>query len=175
MGDPYVGEIRMFAGIFAPLNWHFCDGSLLDISQNTTLYQLLGTTYGGNGQTTFALPNLLSRVPIHQGTWKGASNVLGQIGGSEEVSLTSQQMPQHSHVLNSSTTNPQASPSNNLPGVAKATGKTTNVYGTLAAPSSVLNPVSIKNDGQSLPHNNVQPYLAINYIISLYGTYPSQS
>ena len=179
MGSPYVGEIRMFAGTFAPLNWHFCDGALIAISENTPLYQLLGTTYGGDGIQTFALPNLLSRVPIHHGTDKqGNVYVIGQMAGSENVTLNSNQIPQHNHLMLSSTTSPQASPTNNLPGVAtdpSSPATRTNVYGAPAGHPTHLNPASIQNDGQSLPHNNLQPYLAINYIISLYGIYPTQS
>src|ERR1700744_924293 len=114
MTYPYIGEIRMFAGNFAPLYWHFCDGSLMSIAENTALFNLLGTTYGGDGQSTFGLPNLLGRVPVHQGTWQGIARPIGQIAGSETVSLNTQEMPQHTHAMVSSASNPQGSPANAL-------------------------------------------------------------
>src|SRR6185437_6956654 len=177
MSDPYVGEIRLFAGNFAPLNWHLCDGTLMAIDQNNALYALIGTIYGGDGVSTFALPNLLGRVPIHQGTLSGGgTSVIGQATGTETVSLVQGQLPQHTHVLQYSTTSPQLSPNNNVPGVATAPGKTTYTYGTLASPSTVLGPVSIQNNAPAgLPHNNLQPFLAINYIIALSGPWPPRS
>ena len=180
MGDPYIGEIRMFAGTFAPLNWNFCNGTLIAISQNQTLYNLIGTTYGGNGTTTFALPNLLSRVPIHQGTSRqGPTFVIGQSAGTENVTLTTQQMPSHSHSLFASTNSGQVQTPSSVLIPAQATTSATgspNIYS--AAPpnqNETLVPTTIANDGGSQPHTNIQPYLAVNYIISLYGQFPPRS
>lgn len=178
MGQPYVGEIRLFAGNYAPLNWHFCDGTLVPISENPTLYNLIGTTYGGDGVNTFGLPNLLSRVPVHQGTLaNGPTFTIGQIGGVEEVTLTTQQMPSHSHLMYASTSGQVPGPSGNvIPAQASTATGTANVYSP-APPvqGETLHPATIGNDGGSQPHTNLQPYLAMNYIISLYGIYPSQS
>jgi microcystin-dependent protein len=179
MGQPYVGEIRLFAGTYAPLYWHFCDGSLIPISENTTLYNLIGTIYGGDGVNTFGLPNLLGRVPIHQGTLaNGPTFVIGQSAGVEEVTLTTQQMPSHSHPLYASTSGQVQIPSVNVipaQATSAATGSA-NVYSP-APPvqGETLHPVTIGNDGMGQPHTNIQPYVALNYIISLYGIYPSQN
>jgi microcystin-dependent protein len=165
MAQPYVGEIRMFAGNFAPAGWMFCDGQLLPISENETLFQLIGTTYGGDGQTTFALPDLQSRVPLHMGN----GPILAETGGVETVTLTTQQIPIHNHALLGSTGNgDQANPSGNV--LASSTllklyaVETANA--TMAA--SAISPV-----GGSQPHENLQPYLALNFIISLFGIFPS--
>jgi microcystin-dependent protein len=174
MGNPYIGEIRIFGGNFAPLNWLFCDGRLLSISENPVLFQLLGTTYGGDGQQTFALPDLRSRVPVHQGTLLGTSYVIGQSAGTENVTLITQQMPLHNHVMQSSNTSPQLSPNGTLPGVASSGAGTPQIYGAAATKATTLNPISITTDGQSVPHNNIQPYLAVSFIISLSGIFPSQ-
>lgn len=171
MSNPFVGEIRMFAGLFAPLNWHFCDGSLIPISQNNVLYQLIGTTYGGDGLTTFALPDLRSRVPMHQ----GGVNVLGQSAGVENVSLTVAQMPSHSHQMNATSSGQVLSPGNALPAIPTSThAGEIDLYGPTGTKPTNLNPASVQLHGQSLPHNNIQPYLAINFIISMVGIYPSQ-
>jgi microcystin-dependent protein len=170
MGQPFVGEIRMFAGPFVPLNWAFCDGTLISISQNAALFQLIGTTYGGNGTSNFALPDLRSRVPVHQ----GAGSVIGQVAGQETVTLTSAQLPSHSHVLQSSSTAPSASPTNNLPAATVSTAGTCAIYGPATARQTHLNPASILPDGGSQPHNNIQPYLTVNFIIALNGIFPSQ-
>ena len=177
MGNPYVGEIRLFGGNFAPLNWHFCDGTLLAISDNPTLYNLIGTTYGGDGQNTFALPDMRSCVPVHWGTApsSGGNYIMGQRGGTETVALLTQQIPSHNHTMFSSNTGPALSPNANLPAVTVSAAGTAHIYGPAAAQSTTLNPVSLTMDGQSLPHNNIQPYLAVSFIISLFGIFPPQS
>lgn len=165
MPDPYVGEIRMFAGTFAPVGWEFCSGQLVSISENEVLYQLIGTTYGGDGQSTFALPNLQGRIPIHQGN----GFVMAETGGVYEVTLATAQIPVHSHAaIGSAATGQQSSPGSQV--LARATG--TDLYGSdnpfVAMAGSALAPV-----GGSQPHSNVQPYLCVNFIISMYGVYPS--
>lgn len=178
MGQPYVGEIRIFAGNFAPAGWAFCDGSLIPISQNDTLFNLIGTTYGGDGQTTFALPNLQSCVPVHQGTASsGTPYVIAQTGGVETVTLTTQQMPAHSHALAASSSGQTLVPtSGTVLGVANAPTQpgATYAYGPTPA-TTTLKTDTLKSDGGSQPHSNIQPYVAIYYIISLYGIYPSPS
>jgi microcystin-dependent protein len=169
---PYVGEIRMFAGNFGPNGWMLCQGQLLPISEYETLFQLIGTTYGGDGFETFALPNLQSRVPIHQGTGAGLSTkTIGEQAGVETVTLTTQQIPNHTHamIVDGSLAN-QPSPQNGF----MAQPSQTLVYKP-GAPTSALNPNAISPIGGSQPHENMQPYLVINYIISLYGVFPSQN
>jgi microcystin-dependent protein len=164
MAQPYVGEIKMFAGNFAPAGWMFCEGQLLPISENETLFNLIGTTYGGDGQSTFALPDLRGRIPIHQGN----GFVLAETGGVEEVTLTVSQIPAHSHPLLASADIPtQNNPANNLTG--QAAGK---LYRT-GSPSVYLNPQTVLAAGGSQPHNNFQPYLCVSFIISLFGIFPS--
>jgi microcystin-dependent protein len=168
MAQPYVGEIRMFAGNFAPAGWMLCDGQLLPISENETLFQLIGTTYGGDGQSTFALPDLQSRVPIHQGN----GFILAETGGVESVTLTVQQIPVHSHpLLASGAAANSRNPPNNMLAKAAGTIYTNNPGRGLA----VMSPQAIGNDGGSQPHDNLQPYLTINFIISLFGIFPSPS
>ena len=167
MAQPYVGEIRMFAGNFAPAGWMLCDGQLLPISENETLFQLIGTTYGGDGQSTFALPQLQSRVPIHQGNGFN----LADSGGVETVTLTVQQIPAHGHsFLGTSSNSNDANAINNV--VAQATSG----FPYLNAPPTVaMAPGSVTPTGGSQPHENLQPYLVINFIISLFGIFPSPS
>lgn len=171
MAQPYVGEIRMFAGNFAPAGWMFCEGQLLPISENETLFNLIGTTYGGDGQETFGLPDLRGRIPIHNGTGSsGTTFVLAQTGGVEEITLTNQQIPSHSHPLLATTDLANsASPAN---AYLSATPTGNKVYST-ANPSIVLNTQEISQTGGSQPHSNFQPYLCIDFIISLFGIYPS--
>ena len=169
MAQPYVGEIRMFAGNFAPAGWMFCEGQLLPISEYETLFNLIGTTYGGDGQSTFALPDLRGRVPLHFGN--GFS--LAETGGVEEVTLTISQIPAHSHALLAtnnfaSTTTPQ----NNV--AAAASVVNVDAYGT-DQPVSTVSPNSISSTGGSQPHTNFQPYLCVDFIISLFGIFPSQT
>jgi microcystin-dependent protein len=164
MAQPYVGEIRMFAGNFAPAGWMFCEGQPLPISENETLFQLIGTTYGGDGQSTFALPDLRGRLPVHQGN----GFILAETGGVEEVTLTVNQIAAHSHpMLASLDIPPLSSPGANLTGQAAS-----KIYRG-GAPSAFLHPGSISAVGGSQPHANFQPYLCINFIISLFGIFPS--
>lgn len=165
MAQPYVGEIRMFAGNFAPAGWMFCEGQLLPISENETLFQLIGTTYGGDGESTFALPDLRGRVPIHQGN----GFVLAETGGVEEVTLTTNQIPNHTHAMLASNVNGSTSlPQNSL--FAKSTSN--EPYSGFATDTS-LSPNSISSVGGSQPHSNMQPFLCIDFIISLFGIFPT--
>lgn len=170
MSEPFVAEIRIFAGNFAPRGWAFCNGQLLPIAQNTALFSLIGTTYGGDGRTTTALPNLKGRAPMHPGRGPGlTSRRLGQRGGSEMVSLSEAQMPNHTHTLVGSEEDPGATDvtDNWLPGGSQ-------IYGT---PSNLVDMASqaLPNVGGSQPHNNLQPFLVMNFIIALVGQYPSRS
>ena len=167
MAQPYVGEIRMFAGNFAPAGWMFCEGQLLPISENETLFQLIGTTYGGDGQSTFALPDLRGRIPIHQGN----GFILAETGGAEEITLTVNQIPAHSHPFLASTANGSSgSPANSLP--ANGSGSAAFLY-FVDNPNVNMAPQSIGPVGGSQPHTNFQPYLCVDFIISLYGIFPS--
>jgi microcystin-dependent protein len=176
MGQPFVGEIRIFAGNFAPAGWMFCDGQTLPISENETLFNLIGTTYGGDGQETFLLPNLQSRFPIHMGTQAGITYQLAEAAGTESVTLTVQQIPSHTHtMLATGSAGSVVSPSGNV--LALPSGPPTVVdpktYGT-DAPQVQLSPSSIGPAGGSQPHDNMQPYLVMSYIISLFGIFPHQ-
>jgi microcystin-dependent protein len=168
MSNPYVGEIRMFGGNFAPAGWMFCEGQLLPISENETLFNLIGTTYGGDGQETFALPNLQSRVPVHV----GPGFALGESGGTETVTLTTSQIPAHSHVPQAND-NPGslASPQG---GVWAGSSPTLNNYSNIA-PTLNMDPGAIGSAGGSQPHDNMIPFLAVNFILSLFGVFPSQT
>jgi microcystin-dependent protein len=173
MSDPYIGEIRMFGGNYAPVGWAFCDGRLLAISQNDALFNLIGTTYGGDGQSTFALPDLRGRLPIHQGQGPGITQnyVIGQLAGIETVTLTTAQIPLHNHTFAASAataTNP--SPSGNV----VATSPTIEMY-VLDVAGPQLVATAVQGTGNNVPHDNMMPYLTISYIISLQGIYPSQS
>jgi microcystin-dependent protein len=173
MAQPYVGEIRMFAGNFPPAGWMFCDGTQLAISENETLFQLIGTTYGGDGQETFNLPDLRGRVPIHQGTNPGTGTTftLGEQAGAESVTLTVQQIPQHNHALMATTAiGTQANPGGNL--LANSQGPQPYIQEN---PDNSLNPQTLTQVGGSQPHENRQPYLGVNFIISLFGIFPSQT
>jgi microcystin-dependent protein len=167
MAQPFVGEIRMFAGNFAPAGWMFCEGQLLPISENETLFVLIGTTYGGDGESTFALPDLRGRIPIHQGN----GFILAETGGAEEITLTISQIPAHSHPLLATTSiNNDAQPLSNVLGQAN----TGDPYQSVAG-GSPMAPQSISAVGGSQPHTNFQPYLCVNFIISLFGLMPSQN
>jgi len=172
MSSPFIGQIRMFAGNFAPAGWAFCDGSLLAISEYDALFSLVGTTYGGDGRTTFALPDLRGRVPIHQGAGPGlSSRPIGSNGGSETVTLTTTQLPGHTHTfLASSAAGSQSDPRGNVLGASPSV----DLY-IEEAPLAALNTAGITNTGGSQPHTNVQPYQCVNFIISLFGIYPSRS
>ncbi|WP_413174276.1 phage tail protein [Anabaena azotica] len=170
MSEPFIAEIRMFAGNFAPRGWAFCNGQILSISQNTALFALIGTTYGGNGQTTFALPDLRGRTPIHAGQGPGLTpRTLGEAGGTEAVTLISSQIPAHNHsLLAVSTAATSGDPGQNL--LAQSRGS---VYAA-GSPSATMNPAAIGIAGGSQPHNNMQPFLTVNYIIALEGIFPSR-
>lgn len=165
MAQPYVGEIRMFAGNFAPAGWMFCEGQLLPISENETLFQLIGTTYGGDGESTFALPDLRGRIPIHQGN----GFILAETGGAEEITLTTAQIPAHSHaVLASQNNGDSTQPQNNL----TATNASVQIYRAQAPVAAMFNQ-AVSPTGGSQPHTNFQPYLCVDFIISLFGIFPS--
>ena len=167
MAQPYVGEIRMFAGNFAPAGWMFCEGQLLPISEYETLFNLVGTTYGGDGQSTFALPDLRGRVPLHFGN----GFTLAETGGVEEVTLTVSQIPAHTHaMLASGASGDQISPANNVP----ANSFTVTPY-INDVPNGNFSPSAITSIGGSQPHTNFQPYLCVDFIISLFGIFPSQT
>jgi microcystin-dependent protein len=169
----YVGEIRMFAGNFAPAGWMFCEGQTLPISENDVLFQLIGTTYGGDGEETFNLPNLASRVPIHMGTGPdGTTYQIGEMAGTEQETLSVQQIPSHTHPLTGSTANGTAT----NPGGNVLAGSASSVQPYVSdTPSDPMNSQMIGPSGGSQPHENVQPFLCINYIISLFGVFPSQT
>lgn len=166
MPEPYIGEIRMFGGNFAPAGWMFCNGQLIPISENDALFQLIGTTYGGDGQENFALPNLQSRVPMHAGTGGGITYTLGEQAGVEQVTLTVQQMPVHAHQpIGSNSVATQTTP-----GGAMFAQSVSSLYAGVSPID--LSPQSITPVGGSQPHTNIQPYLCINFIISLFGIFP---
>ena len=168
MAQPYVGEIRMFAGNFAPAGWMFCEGQLLPISENETLFQLIGTTYGGDGQSTFGLPDLRGRLPIHMGN----GFILAEIGGAEEITLTVQQIPAHSHVFLATSDAASATAPAPSETFARALASTITPYGT-DAPNVNMSPQMLGPVGGSQPHTNFEPYLCIDFIISLFGIFPS--
>ena len=181
MAEPFVGQILTFAGTFAPLNYALCNGQILQISQNQTLYQLIGTTYGGDGVQTFALPNLQSRLPLHAGQGNGLSPyVLGQASGSENVTLTTSQIPSHSHAVNVVTgQGTLATPGSSafLASQAPAPAGNADTYQPYSA-ANIAIPLasnSVTQTGQSLPHPNIQPVQAVTYCIALYGIFPTQS
>jgi microcystin-dependent protein len=166
MAQPYVGEIRMFAGNFAPAGWMFCEGQLLPISEYETLFQLIGTSYGGDGQSTFALPDLRGRIPVHM----GSGFILAETGGAEEITLTVPQIPAHSHPYLASGGTGNSSNPQNL--VAARTDGTISLY--LSDPPNVnMSPSAVGSVGGSQPHTNFQPYLCVDFIISLFGIFPS--
>jgi microcystin-dependent protein len=173
MAQPYVGEIRIFAGNFPPVGWLFCEGQILPISENETLFQLIGTTYGGDGQETFAMPDLRGRLPVHQGQGPGITQnyVLAAAAGVEEVTLTIQQIPVHNHAFVASTAVSNSnSPANQV--IAQSTQRAAYYEATT---TTNLAPTAILPVGGSQPHTNFQPYLCLNYIISLFGIFPSQT
>ena len=173
MSNPYVGEIRMFGGSFAPVGWMFCNGQPLPISEYEELFNLIGTTYGGDGQTTFALPNLQSRVPVHQGQGPGITQnyTIGELLGVETVTLTTQQIPVHNHAFFASKDPGNSNtPVNNIP----ASPPQVSLYRP-GVPSDPFPNTLVQPAGGSQPHDNMMPYLAISFIISLFGVFPTQS
>ncbi|MEM7302676.1 MAG: tail fiber protein [Pseudomonadota bacterium] len=173
MSEPFTAEIRIFAGSFAPRGWAFCNGQLLPISQNTALFSLLGTTYGGDGRSTVGLPNLQGRAPMHPGRGPGlTARRLGERGGSDQVTLQESQIPSHNHQLSASGENGEQGTMQAQ--VALTRSRSGSLYQT--GTSSSLTPMApLPQTGGSQPHNNLQPLLAINYIIALVGLYPSRS
>lgn len=178
MSEPFIGEIRMFAGNFAPRGWAFCQGQILSIAQNTALFSILGTTYGGNGQTTFALPDLRGRAPMQPGQGPGlSSRTLGEQGGSENVTLLITQMPAHNHTVNAN-----GSPGNGSVPTGSVWAEVVNpadnalmgAY-TNAAPNTTMSANAIGTAGGSQPHNNMSPFTCVNFIIALQGIYPSRN
>jgi microcystin-dependent protein len=166
MGEPYIGEIRMFAGNFAPAGWMFCEGQLLPISENDALFTLIGTTYGGDGESTFALPDLRGRLPMHMGN----GFILGETGGVEEVTLTTNQIPIHNHPLlcAASGGTPNSNPQGGYWGPSDQTQ-----YSTGTGTVQMGNPaITAGPSGGSQPHTNFMPYLCIDFIISLFGIFP---
>jgi len=174
MSEPFIGEIILFAGNFAPRGWALCQGQLLSIAQNTALFSILGTTYGGDGVTTFALPDLRGRVPVGQGQGPGLSNyVLGEQSGSENVTLIITEIPAHNHMVNCvNGDGDKQTPVSNL--LANDGSGAANPYSSLS-PSGQMNPLAIQPAGGSQPHNNLQPYLGLNYIIAMEGIFPSRN
>jgi microcystin-dependent protein len=165
MAQPYVGEIRMFGGNFAPAGWMFCEGQLLPISENETLFQLIGTTYGGDGESTFSLPDMRGRIPIHQGN----GFILAETGGAEEITLTVNQIPAHNHpFLTSAAVANQSTPANRVVAQSTAADLFIEDIASVNLSANMLGPV-----GGSQPHTNFQPYLCVNFIISLFGIFPS--
>lgn len=171
--EPLVGEIKMFAGNYPPRGWAFCEGQLLNVSQNTVLFTILGTTYGGDGRTTFALPDLRGRLPMHPGQGPGLSQRdLGEQGGSETVTLLQNQMPAHNHILHASTAMAdQDLPTGNVPAVyLDASAQPAHLYA--ATPNTSMNPTAISATGGNQPHDNMPPFTCINFIIALEGYFP---
>ena len=176
MSDPFVAEIRIFAGNFAPTGWAQCNGQLMPISQNTALFSLLGTNYGGDGKTTFGLPNLQGSAPLMAGQGNGLSyRSLGETGGEPAVTLINSEMPGHGHVV-SATSSPGSvpDPENAVWGVA-AVARGTSMYSASAGSAPAMSPQAFATSGSSQPHNNMPPYLVLTFIIALQGIFPSRS
>jgi microcystin-dependent protein len=174
--EPYLASIVLFAGNFAPRGWQFCAGQILAIAQNTALFSLLGTTYGGNGQTTFALPDLRSRVPVGTGQGPGLSNIdLGEVSGAESTTLLSTNLPSHNHLVNCDPTGSSSlNPSGLIPGISDDRSVTINMY-SAAAPNGTMNPLMIGQSGGSQPFPIRNPFLGLNFIIAVEGIFPSRN
>jgi len=172
MAQPYVGEIRMFAGNFAPAGWMFCEGQILPIAEYEVLFQLIGTTYGGDGQETFNLPDLRGRLPLHQGTSSGSgiTYTIGEAAGVEDVTLTVQQIPQHTHSMYIQPAGTHATPKDTVPAASPL-----RQYTPVSAPQTNLPANMVVPAGGSQPHTNFMPYLCVDFIISLFGIFPSQT
>ena len=171
MADPFVAEIRIFPFNFSPRGWAWCNGQLLPISQNTALFSLLGTTYGGDGKSTFALPNLQGRAPMHPGQGPGLSlHDLGEQGGSEHVTLLQSEIPAHSHTMRAN----EFTGNNSIPAPSVSLAESTggNAYAPASSPQTQATPEALSPSGGSVPHNNMQPYLTMNFNIALQGVFP---
>jgi len=178
MTEPFVAEIRIFAGNFAPVGWAFCNGQLMPISQNTALFSLLGTTYGGNGTSNFALPNLQGMAPLHPGQGPGLSlRNLGETGGAPTVILVNSELPAHSHQAMANTTGVQAATpaGNTWAPPPPAAGRGLDVYNPAVGSPTPMHPQALGPSGGSQPHNNMPPYLTLNFIIALQGVYPPRT
>ena len=170
MSDSYVGEVRLVGFNYAPLDWAFCNGALLPISQYNILFNLIGTTYGGDGQTNFQLPNLQGRIPIHQGSNGVTTYTIGQVGGAEKVTIAQAQYPTHTHNLMAS-----ANPANSSTAGNSTVAQGPTAYTTQSPPTTPMNALMVGSSGGSQPHDNMQPYQVLNWVISLQGIYPPQS
>jgi len=169
VSEPYIGEIRMFGGNFAPAGWMFCAGQLLPISENDALFTLIGTTYGGDGEQTFGLPDLQGRVPIQMGTGSsGVNHVIAEMSGAEAVTLTTNQIPSHNHVVGAANGATGTTPSGAVPGAVTAAAR---YY--VGPPSSIVTMANSGLVGGNQPHENMAPFLCVSFIISLFGIYPS--
>ncbi len=174
MSESFIGEIRIFGFNFAPRNWAMCNGQLLPIQQNTALFSILGTTYGGNGTTNFALPNLQGRAPIHQGQGPGLTQrFLGEEGGTTNVTLSNTGLPMHTHFSANTGAGNQSSPTNHSWAAAKALRQTVNLYSSTS--NATISPGSPSLAGGNQPHNNLSPYLVLNFCIGLFGVFPSRN
>jgi microcystin-dependent protein len=174
MSDPFIGEIRMFGGSFAPVNWAFCNGQLMAIDQNDALYALIGTTYGGDGVNTFGLPDLQGRIPLHQGSNGGNTAVIGQLAGVENVTLTTNQLPIHNHPVSAAAGANSASPANNLL-ASTATGSELYARAGSAGFNQAAPQEIPPSGGSNFPHDNMMPFLAVSFIICLFGIFPSRN
>jgi microcystin-dependent protein len=173
MSEPYIGEIRMFAGNYAPAGWMLCNGQSLPISENDVLFQLIGTTYGGDGQQSFNLPNMQSRIPIHMGNGPDGTNYqLAEAGGVESVTLSTQQIPSHNHLVLITDAAAVASPTNASFAASTSSQAGSNAYNADEDPGTTLAPGMVGASGGSQPHDNCQPFLCVNFIISLHGIFP---
>lgn len=176
MSTPYIGEIRTFGFNFAPYNWAFCDGQIIAISQNTALFSILGTTFGGNGTTTFGLPNMQGNAPMHWGNGPGLTpRTLGEQLGSASVTLTAQQLPAHNHMAIGGTAGGSQQVAKITPQAELSSGNPGQIYSTTITPQVAFSPKAIGVSGQSQPHNNLQPLQAVNFCIALYGVFPSRN
>ena len=175
MGTPYIGEIRIFAGNFAPVGWALCNGATIPIDQNDALFNLIGTTYGGNGTTTFNLPDLQGRIPVMPGSLSGVPIVLGQMAGTESTTLNIANLPAHAHFVNADGANSNStSPANTVPGSPPA-GATPTYYKSAPSTPTTMAANAITGGGGGQPFGIVQPILAVNFIIALFGVFPTQN
>jgi microcystin-dependent protein len=174
MASPFLGEVKIFAGNFAPRGWAMCNGQLMSISQNTALFSILGTTYGGNGQTTFALPDFRSRLPVHQGQGPGLTPYnLGEMNGVENVTLLSSQIPLHNHAVNASTGAGTAVAAGGGFWATDGASRGGKLYASTGG--AAMGTGAIGQTGGGVPHNNIQPFLALNFIVALQGVFPARN